>query len=63
MSLHQSQYKAGFVSLEGATAEVDYTSQLGKDLQKRRDYLFELTLANNVLYLVQAPNVTQRAQW
>jgi hypothetical protein len=60
---HLAQHKAGFVSVEGAVAEVDYTSQLGKDLQKRRNWLFELTLANNVVYLLQAPNNTQRVQW
>lgn len=51
------------MSVDGAKALVDYTSQIGKDLQKRRSWLFELTLSNNVVYLLQAPNNTQRAQW
>ena len=59
----QPQHKAGFVSVDGATAEDDYTSQIGKDLQKRRSWLFELTLPNQMIYLLQAPNGTQRAQW
>ena len=59
----QAQHKAGFVSMAGATAEDDYTSQLGKDLHKRRDWLFELTLSNKVVYLLQAPNKAQRAHW
>ncbi|CAI8026105.1 hypothetical protein GBAR_LOCUS15042 [Geodia barretti] len=60
---HMPQHKAGFVSVDGATAEDDYTSQIGKDLQKRRSWLFELTLPNQMIYLLQAPNGTQRAQW
>ena len=51
------------MSVAGAIAEDDYTSQIGKDLQKRRSWLFELTLSNNLVYLLQAPNGTQRAQW
>lgn len=51
------------MSVDGAKVLVDYTSQIGKDLQKRRSWLFELTLSNNVVYLLQAPNNTQRAQW
>jgi hypothetical protein len=60
---HMAQHKAGFVSVAGATAGDDYTSQIGKDLQKRRSWLFELTLSNQTVYLLQAPNGTQRAQW
>ena len=62
-SYFQPYHKAGFVSVAGATAEDDYTSQIGKDLQKRRSWLFELTLPNEMVYLLQAPNGTQRAQW
>ena len=51
------------MSVDGAKVAVDYTSQIGKDLQKRRSWLFELTLSNSVVYLLQAPNSTQRAQW
>lgn len=51
------------MSVTGAIAVDDYTSQIGKDLQKRRSWLFELTLSNKVVYLLQAPNDTQRAQW
>ena len=59
----QTQHKAGFVSVAGASAVEDYSYQIGKDLQKRRSWLFELTLSNQVVYLLQCPNDTQRAQW
>lgn len=59
----QAQHKAGFLSLESAEVEVDYTSQIDKDLQKRRDFLFQLTLPNKVVYLLQAPGANQRVQW
>jgi len=57
------KYKAGFVNLEGGMVELDYTSQLNKDLQKRRKYLFRLQLPNAVEYLMQAPSDHQKTNW
>ena len=57
------KYKAGFVNLEGGMVELDYTSQLNKDLQKRRKHLFRLQLPNAVEYLMQAPSDHQKTNW
>ena len=55
--------KIGFANLEGGVVELDYTSQLNKDLNKRRECLFRLQLSNAMEYLLQAPSDKQTSNW
>ena len=63
LTLTQLKYKVGFVDLEDALVELDYTSQLHKELQKRRRHLFRLALPNDMEYIFQAPSDNQRTTW
>lgn len=59
----QMKHKVGFMHVEGAIVELDYTSQMNKDIQKRRKHLFRILLPNRTEYLVQAPSDSQRTNW
>ena len=51
------------MDVEDAIVEMDYTSQMHKDLQKRRRFLFRLAMPNEIVYLLQAPSENQRTNW
>ena len=55
--------KIGFANLEGGVVELDYTSQLNKDIHKRREKLFRLQLSNAMEFLLQAPSDKQASNW
>ncbi len=59
----QVKWKVGFVDVEDAIVELDYTSQLHKDLTKRRKFLFCVALPSEVIFLFQAPSEHQRTTW
>ena len=55
--------KVGFVDIDGAVVEVDYTSQENVDLQKRRKHLFRVELSNRTEFMFQAPSDDRRKAW
>ena len=61
--LNQSMVKVGFVEIEGAVVEVDYTSQENMDIQKRRKHLFRVELQNRTQLMFQAPSDDKRKAW
>ena len=61
--LAQNKQQIGFVDVAGAIVEVDYVSQINKDLQKRRKHIFRLELSNGTEYLMQAPSDSRRTNW
>ncbi|XP_019854959.1 PREDICTED: uncharacterized protein LOC109583893 isoform X2 [Amphimedon queenslandica] len=60
---NRQQTKLSSVDIEGASLEIDYSSQRDKDLDKRRKHLFRLTLTNKMEFLFQAASEHQMQQW
>ena len=58
-----TQRKEKSVEIKNAVVELDYTSQINKDLEKRRKYLFRVMLPSSVEYIFQAPSDTLRSKW
>ena len=59
----QIKMKVGFIDMDGAIVEVDYTSQENKDIQKRRKHLFRVEFENKTEFMFQAPSDAQRKNW
>ena len=63
MPIPQIKMKVGFMDIDGAVVEVDYTSQENVDLQKRRKHLFRVELSNSTQLMFQAPSDDRRKTW
>eukprot|EP00731_Ephydatia_muelleri_P019507 Em0012g332a len=59
----QQKHKIGFFDVLNAKAEIDYTSQMNKDISKRRKHLFRVIWANGAHDLFQASTEIQRNHW
>lgn len=59
----QVKDKVGFLDIDGAIVEVDYTFQENMDIEKRRKHLFRVELQNNTEFMFQAPSDDRRKTW
>lgn len=55
--------KVGYLDMDRAVVEVDYTSQENVDIQKRRKHLFRVELQNKTEMMFQAPSDDRRKTW
>ena len=59
----QKDRQHGSLDVENSLVDIDYTSQINKDIDKRRSFLFQLILIDNTEYIFQAPSEKNRTAW
>ena len=59
----QKDRQHGSLDVENSLVDIDYTSQINKDIDKRRSFLFQLILIDNTEYIFQASSEKNRTAW